>query len=322
MRAVICIGLIAAFGVAIGGIVWKRQHTEKTGQEIRAAALQSEIQTLQAQLAEKEARASHREPSITSIPTSTLAAPATNAAAPATKPNAAMLQDPETRALMRKQQEQALTRLADKLIDKNFVREWNLNPDQINQVKAMVREKAAAGKDMLNAMMFDGLDDDALAARGRETKERIGQADAQLQAVLGAGGVEALKDQERSFEAQQRVRRIGEELATVERPLTSPQKESLLETISSETRAYPFRVDLSDPMKVDFERIRDFFSEANMELYFEDMQQLNARIVDRATLYLTPEQVTQLKTTQQNQTEQARLTVKMTTELFNKPRGK
>ena len=313
MRVVICIGLIAAFVVGIGGMIWKRQHTEKTAQEMRAATLQSEIQTLQSQLAEKEAREAKADAkSIASTPTSTVPAPATNVAAPPAKPGAAM----------RKQQEQQLTRLADMLIDKNFVREWNLTPDQINQVKALVREKAAAGKDMLNAMMFDGLEDDALAARGRETKERIAQADAQLQAVLGAGGVDAIKERERAIEAQQRVRRIGEEMATAEHPLTKPQKETLIETISSETRAYPFRVDLSDPMKVDFERIREFFSEPNMELYFEDMQQLNARIVDRAALYLTPEQVAQLKTTQQNQTEQARLTVKMTTELFNKPRAK
>jgi hypothetical protein len=48
---------------------------------------------------------------------------------------------------------------------------------------------------------------------------------------------------------------------------------------------------------------------------------LNARILERAALILSPEQLQQFKSSQQNQLEQARITVKLTTELFNQRRA-
>ena len=215
-----------------------------------------------------------------------------------------MLNDPETRALMRKQQEQALARLADKIVSKDFARDWNLSPDQVTQAKELVREKASAGKDMLTAMMFDGLDDSTLAQRGRETKQRIGQADSALRGLLGEDGFKALTELELSIEDQGRAKQIREEIANTDQPLTKPQHDSLIAAMSAERQAFSFRVDYNDPMKCDFEHVRDYFSEGNLQTYFEDMQQLNARIVERAALFLSPAQVEQLKTAQNNQMEQ------------------
>ena len=175
---------------------------------------------------------------------------------------------------------------------------------------------------MLNAMLFDGLDDAALAQRGRETKQRLLNADAALQNLLGADGFNALTQQERALEIGERGKRIREEFATAEQPLTRPQYESLLDAMNAERQAFSFRVDYSDPSKFDFEHIREGFSEANLQIYFEDLQQLNARVAERAVLFLSPGQLEQLKASQQSQIERARLTVKMTTELFNRGRPK
>jgi hypothetical protein len=73
---------------------------------------------------------------------------------------------------------------------------------------------------------------------------------------------------------------------------------------------------------VDFERVRDHFSEANLQMHFEDMLQLNGRVVERASLFLSAEQLEKLRAAQTDQLERARLTVRMTTELFNQRRGK
>jgi hypothetical protein len=168
--------------------------------------------------------------------------------------------------------------------------------------------------------LFDGLDDAALALRGRETKQRILDADASLRQLLGADGFNALTRQERSLEDHERVKRIREELAAAEQPLTRAQQDSLIDAMGAERQGFSFRVDYSDPSTVDFEHIRDVFSEANLQTYFEDLTQLNARIIQRAALFLSAAQLEQLKASQQEQLEQARLTVKMTTELFNKRR--
>jgi DNA-binding CsgD family transcriptional regulator len=319
----IATGLLLIAGIASS--VWYRQRVKDEVARHRALALQSQVQTLETELAENRAR--KEQQSATPIALSRANPATANPVAPvvpvATKaaPNPAMLNDPETRALMQKQQKQALARMADKLINKDFARDWNLSPEQVAQAKELVREKTAAGKDLLTAMMFDGLDDHALAERGRQTKQRIEQSDAALRGLLGEDGFKALTELERSIEDHGRVKRIREEIATTGQPLTEPQHGSLIAAMSAERQAFSFRVNYDDPSKVDPEHIRDHFSEANLQMYFEDMQQLNARIAERAALFLSPEQLTQLKTAQNNHLEQSQLTVKMTTELFNKRRA-
>ena len=308
----------------IAGSIWYRQRAKEEAARQQALALHSQVRTLETELAETRA---HKEeaPAIPIAPPRATPATAT-ADAPiipaATKgaPNPAMLNDPETRALMQKQQKQALARMADKLINKDFARDWNLSPDQVKQAKELVSEKASAGKDLLTAMMFDGLDDDALAERGRETKQRVEQSDAALRGLLGDDGFKALTELQHSIEDHGRAKRIREEIATSGQPLTEPQHEAFIAAMSAERQAFSFRVNYDDPSKVDPEHIRDHFSEANLQMYFEDMLQLNARIAERAALFLAPEQLAQLKTAQNNHLEQSRLTVKMTTELFNKRR--
>jgi hypothetical protein len=318
-------GILAAL-LLVTGIVaslwWRQRETERTNQQ-RAVALQTQVQSLESELA--QARAT--EPSKTVVvapPTMAIlpvvsSSPASNTPPPA--PNPAMLQDPETRALMRKQQEQAFTKLADKIVSKEFAQQWSLTPEQTTQVKDLVREKALAGKDMLNAMLFDGLDDASLANRGRETKQRLADADNSLRTLLGPDGFDALKQQERMLEIRDRTKHIREEFAAAEQPLSESQQGALIEAMSAERQAFSFRVDYEDPAKFDFEHIRDVFSDANLQTYFEDLQQLNARVVERAALFLSPAQLEQLRNLQQNQVEQARLTTKMTTELFNRRRA-
>lgn len=324
MKATLGIAVVLVLIAGIAGSIWYRQHAKEEAAQQQALALQSQVQTLETELAETRVRKEEQAAIPIAPPRANPATATANApvipVATKTAPNPAMLNDPETRALMQKQQKQALTRMADKLINKDFARDWNLSPDQVTQAKELIREKVGAGKDLLTAMMFDGLDDDALAQRGRETKQRVEQSDVALRGLLGEDGFKALTELERSIEDHGRAKRIREEIATSGQPLTEPQHDSLIAALSAERQAFSFRVNYNDPSKVDPEHIRDHFSEANLQMHFEDMQQLNARIVERAALFLSPEQLAQLKTAQNNHLEQSRLTVKMTTELFNKRR--
>jgi hypothetical protein len=319
MKAAIAILVLFLVG-GIGGLVWHRQREKDRVTQHQAAALESEVQALKSELATRPAEPSPAPPA---LPASVQPPARANSTPPAdpVASSTAMLKDPETRALMRKQQQQDLARMAGKIVSKEFARDWNLSPEQAAQVKELVRAKAAAGKDLLTAMMFDGLDDKALAQRGRETKERLDQSEAALRGLLGPDGFAALKGQKHRLEDGERVKRFREELASTDEPLTQSQVESLREVFALERQNFSFRVDYGDISKVDFEHIRDYFSEANLQMYFEDLQEFNARIAERAALLLSPAQTDQLKTAQNNQLERGRITVKMTTELFNKRRA-
>lgn len=314
--------LLLIAGIAVS--VRLRQQRKEAADREQGLALQSKVQTLETELEQTRAKEQKlaEVQSVQRAPQNFSNLAPRVAPAPAnTAPSPAMLADPETRALMRKQQDQALAKLADKIVSRDFARDWNLSPETAAQVKDWVREKAAAGKDLLNAMLFDGLNDDALAQRGRETKQRLEQADTALRGLLSESGAKALAEQEHTLEDRQRVKHLGQELATADQALSAEQRDALLAAMNTERQGFNFRVDYGDVSKIDFEHPRDYFSEANLQTYFEDMQQLNARIDDRAALFLSPTQLDQLKAAQNNQMEQARLTVKMTTELFNKRRA-
>jgi hypothetical protein len=323
MKAGLCVLVLVLIG-GIAGSMWLGNKRDAERQRRAAAELQSQVQALEQELEEKRIReretASVPPPIIqnTSERRSIESQPAAMPAKAA--PTPAVLKDPETRALMRKQQEQGLAKFADKMINAEFARTWNLPEEAAAKAKELFRERAGAGKDLLNTMMFDGLDDDALAQRGRETKQRIDSAETGLRQLLGNEGFDALKEQERAHEDRDRMRRVREELASTAEPLSKEQEEWLVTTFATERKGFSFRVDFGDPSKVDFERVRDHFSEPNLQMHFEDLQQFNARIAERAAQFLSSAQLEQFKTAQNNQLDRARLTVKMTTELFNKRR--
>jgi hypothetical protein len=323
MKAGLCVLVLLLVG-GIAALVWHSGREKERAQQ-QVVAAQSEAQAVQAEL--KQSRLREKElaslpPQIvvkTNLPRTVEAQPVVAPSKAA--PNAAMLKDPETRALMRKQQEQQIAKWADKMISPEFAKTWNLTPEQVKQAKVFFAERGGAGKDLLSAMMFDGLDDDALAQRGRETKQRVDSAEAGLREVLGADGFSALTEQERAHQDSDLVKRMREDIASSGEPLTKEQQAALVAAFTVERQGFPLRVDFGDVSKIDFEHPRDYFSEQNLQMYFEDMQQLNARIAERAALFLSAGQLEQFKNAQNNRLDQGRLTVKMTTELFNKRRG-
>jgi hypothetical protein len=305
---------VVFLAAGVGALVWQQQRRTDSAAAIEGERLDAKGESSKSDPtllnAKSEPADAVREPVARNISPPEPAKPGT--------PKSALLKDPETRALMQKQQEQALTKHAEKIINKDFIRDWNLGSEQAAQVKDAFREKTAAGKDLLAAMMFDGLDDAALAERGRETKRRIEESNAELRRLLGPAGFDALTEKDRFQETSDRAKRLRDELAAAEQSLSKAQYESLIEAMNVERQGFSFRVDFNDPLKCDLEHIRDHFSESNFQMYFEDMQQLNARIAERAALFLTPAQSEQLQAAQSSQLEQSRLTVKMTTELFNR----
>jgi len=319
--AIIAVLLLIA---GIAGSVWYRQRAKEETARQEALALQSQVQTLQTELSETRAREQAQRAVPIVPPGNKRVVETANVPAPAPAPNAApnpaMMNDPETRALLRKQQQQQVAKVMDKLVSTNFARELNLSPEQTARVKELLSAKVLAGADFTTAMLFDGLDDNALAQRGRETKQKMDEAETALRELLGTEGFTALREHEQSQPERDGVKEFRKELESGAEPLNAEQEKSLLAMMSAERQAFPFRVDYSDPAKYDYEHIRDFFSEPNLKTYFEDLQQVNTRIAERAAAFLSPAQIEQLKTAQGDHLEKARLTVKMTTELFNKRR--
>jgi hypothetical protein len=312
--------IVLLLGVAIAGVVWQVQRNRARAAQEQAAALQAEREA-QSKMAELRSRSEQTKP--VAPLTNASVQPKSQAVAPtnAVANKAAMMNDPETRALMRKQKQQQISKAVDRFVSTNFIAKWNLTPEQAQRVKDLVGVKLSEGNDLMMAMMFDGLDDAALAKRGNEAKQVVENANAALRDALGEDGFKALNEREQALAEQDRVRRMREEFKTLGEPLTGDQEKALLAAMSTERQAFSFRVDFSDLTKVDYANLRDFFSEPNLQKYYEDMQQLNARVEQRAAAILSAAQLKEFTTLQTDHLDRARLTVKMTTEIFNKRRG-
>src|SRR6185295_14326297 len=112
--------LITASLLVLGvtGTVWLRQRQKEQVVQEQTSVLQSQVQSLESELAQKQIAAppAASEPlALLSPRTNAVAADAPTAPSADGKspPNPALLNDPETRALMRKQQDLALARMAD-----------------------------------------------------------------------------------------------------------------------------------------------------------------------------------------------------------------
>src|SRR6185436_15426621 len=111
--------------LGVAGTGWLRQRQKEQAAQQQAAALQSQVQSLESELARKQDAAPHTAREFPAPPSqransAVATAPAVAPADGKAAPNPAMLNDPETRALMRKQQDIALAKMADKLVSKDF----------------------------------------------------------------------------------------------------------------------------------------------------------------------------------------------------------
>jgi len=93
----------------------------------------------------------------------------------------------------------------------------------------------------------------------------------------------------------------------------------LLSALIDERARFPFTVDYDDTSKIDFEHFQDYYSEARLNAYFDEVTRLNARLVARAEEILSPDQVARFEDLLRDQTLKSKYVVKTTHALIGKP---
>jgi hypothetical protein len=250
---------------------------------------------------------------------SAAAAQTTNPAAE-TKPEL-LIKDPETRALMRKQQLQMIRKQVERFVDTNLMARLSLTPEQTFALKELVMNKHSSHAEFMARLMAGELEGESLRQAGREVKEQLIAAEQAIQQFLGPERYEAFLDEEKAQEFRTGLKTVGDELAKSGHGFSADQRDQLLATMLEERGNFPFAAGFGDPMTIDFENFHEHFSDANLDRYLNDVQAFNERVRQRAANFLTPEQIEEMKLAQQNHLEQAKVTVKLTNALFAKRRG-
>lgn len=246
---------------------------------------------------------------------------ATNRIQPEMKSEGPLIKDPETRALMRKQQLQGIRKQVDKFVDTNLMARLSLTSEQTSFLKELVTKKHSGHAKFMAGMMAGELEGDSLRQAGRQVKEQLLAAEQEIRQFLGPERYEAFLDEEKAQEFRLGVKSVGDELKKSGHEFSAEQSEQLLATMLDERRNFPFASGFGDPMTIDFENFHDHFADANLDRYLNDVQAFNERVRQRATAFLTPEQIDEMKSAQQNRLEQAKVTVKLTNALFSKRRA-
>ena len=330
------VSLAIAVAVIVLGLVVLQQRTKTQAAEQRAAASEAAARSAQAQAQVNEEAARRKENELrqtqaqldaSAVRLSRLSASpsigsrTTNRAQLEMKSDGPMIQDPETRALVHKQQLQQIRRQVDKFVDTNLMARLSLTGEQTAFLKELVMKKHSSHADFMASMMAGELDGDALRQAGRHVNEQLRAAEEEIQQFLGPERYQTFLDEEKAQEFRLGVKSLGDELRKSGHEFSAEQSEQLLGTMMDERRNFPNAAGFGDPMTIDFENFREHFSDANVDRYFDDVQAFNEQVRQRATAFLTPEQIDEMKAAQQSHLEQSKVTVKLTNALFSKRRA-
>jgi len=238
--------------------------------------------------------------------------------APELNPGAKLLKDPQMKTTMKKQQMENVERMANKVVNASLIKELNLNADQARYLKDLLKKKYGPGADLTIELMAGELSDAQMAELGKQFKQQINEADSQIKTYLGDDAYKTFEWQEKSQEDRSRVKDFQKKLADAGQSLGSEQEDGLVRAIYEERQNFKFQVDYRDPLNYDYEHLRDFFSDNNLDIFFHDLEQLNEKTLQHAQTLLTPEQSAVFQALQQDQLERGKVVVRMTNALFGK----
>ena len=234
--------------------------------------------------------------------------------ASATPPNP--LKDPKMRQTMQKQQLQALDRQIKQLVNADLISKLRLTPDQASQLRDLLRQKQKPAMALMIGLMAGELDDGQASEAGASVNKTIAEADEQIRALLGPEAFSYFDQQEKLDVERGNLREVKKEFDNGGHPLRAEQQEQLLAAMFDERQNFKFHLDFHEPSRFDYTRFPDYFSEENLERFYSEMQDLNARILARVEPLLDPDQRADFEHVLQEHLERGRATVRMTQALF------
>jgi hypothetical protein len=232
-----------------------------------------------------------------------------------------MLKDPKIKEMIKSQQKTALSGM----IDKNYGRlfsDLHLTPEQSSALTDIILNKQLEAADMGMSMFSDDLDATKRAELVQQVKEASGAADAQIKELLGADNFAQFQEYEKSIGERMTVSGFKDQLGSGPTVLTGDQEQQLVEAMTQERQNFKFTTDFSDQSKFtgDFASV---FTEDKMNVFFQELAQLNQQYLARAQGILSPDQFTAFEKYLNNQQALQKAGLQMAVKIFapSKPGG-
>lgn len=203
---------------------------------------------------------------------------------------AGVLKDPKMKEMIKTQQKTALSGM----IDKNYGRlfsDLHLTPEQSSALKDMILNKQLEAADIGMSMFSGDLDATKRAEMVQQVKAASDAADAQIKELLGNDNFAQFQTYEKSIGERMTISGFKDQLGSGPTALTGDQEQQLIEAMTQERQNFKFTTDFSDQSKFtgDF---ASMFTEDKMNVFFQELGQLNQQYLARAQGVLSPDQFT------------------------------
>jgi hypothetical protein len=216
---------------------------------------------------------------------------------------AKMMEDPETKKMMRDQQRLVMDQLYSPLIKK-----MQLTPEEASQFKDLLADNMIKGAENAGSL-FNG-------TNRTETLEKLAadqkNLDEQIRGFLGESRYMQYKDYQQTAGERMQLSQFQQTTGANEHPLSDQQTETLLTLMKEEKQAVaastgvPLSGDNSDPATM-----QAMFSGEGIDKMLQSQETVNQRVYERARDLLSPEQLSAFGQFQTNQFKMMRMGMTM-----------
>jgi hypothetical protein len=228
--------------------------------------------------------------------------------------------DPEMKKVMQSEAAASVERGIAALFEAGLGEELQLTAEQEKAVRDLLKERGSIVWEQIMIPMAAGeLDKSRMAAAGQEVREKLARSTAEIRQMLGSQGFAAYERFEKAQPDRDSVKQMRPKFAQAGLELGEEQQAELLR-VMAEQRATSSLQDFGDPMKIDYGRFDETFSEENTDRYFREKQLFNERLAHEAQRTLTPEQAALFRNLLAMQLQRARFTVRSTRAMMGQTR--
>lgn len=218
-----------------------------------------------------------------------------------------MMKDPAMREMMREQQKAAIG-----VMYAGMFKELKLSPDEKEKLKGILTD--AQMRNLENAQgLFGGKADAAIEDSAKQFDDAKKQTDGQIEALLGKERFAQYEDYQKNLGERMQLDQLQVQMTSENLPLQDQQMAQLLQAMKDEKLANPPAIPTDQTQLPK----KEYFTAENLDKQMKWMDDYNRRVLDRAGKILSPEQLKQYQSFQEQQTSMQKLGLNMAKQMFS-----
>ena len=225
-----------------------------------------------------------------------------------------MMKDPAMREMMRSQQQSAV-----KMMYNGLFKEMKVTPEEKEKLVGILTDAQMKTVENAQGMFGDNAENTDALETGKQIADIQKQSEADIKALLGDERNNQFKDYKSNISERMQLDQLQTRLETDNVPLQEPQMARLLEAMKQEKAISPAPIP-SDASQNPGD-IKSLMTSETIDKQIQWMNDYNQRVLDRASQFLSPEQLKSYREMQEQQAAMQQMGLKMARGMFGSGKG-